>query len=202
MKRSPTSIGQILLRLGRISEQDVENALTHQKQHGGLFGEALVALGLVEPTEVEWGLASQYDIPLVRLQPDEIDRDLARRVPAEWVRDRLALPVLRDGATVTAIMADPTHEEVIEEIRERTGAGEVAVCLSPPQTILALVDALYGSGAEPFATWLREALSSHDVGVRVTADEVTIRIEGDAERTVRFLNDLIPARDRRTREVG
>ncbi|MDH3424617.1 MAG: hypothetical protein OEN00_16595, partial [Gemmatimonadota bacterium] len=59
------TIGAILMGLGRISEDDITTALDYQREHGGYFGEALVACGLVSEEELEWGLASQFDLPYV-----------------------------------------------------------------------------------------------------------------------------------------
>lgn len=74
------TIGQILLDLGRISEEDVGRALEYQRDHGGYFGEALQACGFVSKEELEWGLASQFDLPYVFPDPDAIDPDAAALV--------------------------------------------------------------------------------------------------------------------------
>ena len=52
------TIGQILMSYGRISEVETSRALEYQRDHGGYFGEALMALGIVSQDELEWGLAS------------------------------------------------------------------------------------------------------------------------------------------------
>lgn len=58
-------LGEILLEAGRVSPEDVEGALVHQRSHGGRFVEALLALGTTSVDEVEWGLAAQFDLPCV-----------------------------------------------------------------------------------------------------------------------------------------
>ena len=57
------TIGQILMGFGRIGEEDVTRALEYQREHGGYFGEALLAMGFVTQEELDWGLASQHDLP-------------------------------------------------------------------------------------------------------------------------------------------
>jgi hypothetical protein len=52
------TIGQILMSLGRISEEEVAQALEYQRDQGGYFGEALLACQIVSAEELEWGLAS------------------------------------------------------------------------------------------------------------------------------------------------
>ncbi len=59
------TIGQILMSLGKIDEKDVNKALEYQRDNGGYFGEALLGCGFVSADELEWGLASQFDLPYV-----------------------------------------------------------------------------------------------------------------------------------------
>jgi len=57
------TIGQILMGLGKIDEDDVSKALEYQRDNRGYFGEALLGCGFVSAEELEWGLASQFDLP-------------------------------------------------------------------------------------------------------------------------------------------
>jgi type IV pilus assembly protein PilB len=58
-------LGAILLESGRITDEDVRRVLEHQRVHGGFFGQALVALGMVSREEIDWALASQFDLPFI-----------------------------------------------------------------------------------------------------------------------------------------
>lgn len=195
MRKRSTTIGEILVGLGRISPDDVERALAYQREWGGYFGDALVALDLVTPAEVKWGLADQYDIPFVHLRPDEIDREVAARVPAGWAREHLVLPVLRDGDTVTVVLSDPRDLGRMIEVQHFTGAANVEAALSTPATLRALIDAVHGEpdvSPVPVLRFLLEALEAgtDEVGVSVRAGQaggwarreaVTHRaLEGDA----------------------
>ena len=91
------TIGQILMSFGRISEQDVAQALEYQKERGGYFGEALLACGLVSEEELEWGLASQFDLPYVFPGPDAVDPEAAALVSPEWALSHLTLPIMKAG---------------------------------------------------------------------------------------------------------
>jgi type IV pilus assembly protein PilB len=59
-------IGAILRDEGRITDADVQRVLDYQRTQGGLFGQALVSLGLVSPEEVEKALATQLGLPGAR----------------------------------------------------------------------------------------------------------------------------------------
>lgn len=174
MRKRSTTIGEILVGLGRISPEDVERALAYQREWGGYFGDALVALDLATPAEVKWGLADQYDLPFVNLRPDGIDRSVAALVPPGWAREHLVLPVLRDGDTVTVVLSDPRDLGRLIEVQQFTGAANVEAALSTPATLRALIDAVHGEpdiSPIPVLRFLLEALESgaEEVGVSIRA---------------------------------
>jgi type IV pilus assembly protein PilB len=114
------TIGQILIGVGRVSEDDVAQALEYQRDNGGYFGEALVACGIMNEDELDWGLASQADLPYVYPDADSVDLEAAALVSQEWALTRLALPVLKTGSTLQVIVDSPISPAV-EELTERTG---------------------------------------------------------------------------------
>ena len=57
-------IGELLVEQGKISERDVERALLGQAEMGGLFGQVLLKLGLVSDNDIATALSRQLNIPL------------------------------------------------------------------------------------------------------------------------------------------
>ena len=58
-------IGELLVEQGKISERDVERALLGQAEMGGLFGQVLLKLGLVSDHDIATALSQQLNIPLL-----------------------------------------------------------------------------------------------------------------------------------------
>lgn len=137
------TIGDILTELGRISADDVESALAYQREHGGYFGAALVACGLVTTDEVEWGLASQFDLPYVFPDADAVDPDASTLVSPEWALAHLTLPIMRTEHTLRVVIDSPIRTEPIDELRARTNL-EVELALASPDTIRELIRQVYG----------------------------------------------------------
>jgi hypothetical protein len=135
-------LSAILLESGRIAEDDVQRALDHQRAHGGFFGQALVALGVVSREEIDWALASHFDLPFIFPDADAVDRDAARLVPPDWALAHLAVPIVRAGKTITMVVTDPLRPEVIDELRTRTGC-EVEMALASASRIRELIHAVY-----------------------------------------------------------
>ena len=143
-------LGDILVDSGRITRNEVESALAHQRSHGGYFGEAAVALGLLSREEIDWALASQLDLPFIFPNADAVDREAAMLVPPDWALAHLAVPIVRTADSVTVAVADPLATEVVGELRQRTGL-DVEMALASAARIRELIRAVYGDSGAPGA---------------------------------------------------
>jgi hypothetical protein len=143
-------LGDILIESGRITREDVDRVLQHQRQHGGYFGEALVSLGIVRRGEIDWALANQFDLPFIFPTAESVDPEAARLVPADWALACLAVPIVRAGRTLTVVVANPLNSEALRELSARTGL-RIDMALASADRVRELIHAVYGAG---------EALSS------------------------------------------
>ncbi len=139
------TIGQILMSLGRITEADVAEALEYQRDNGGYFGEALLQCGLVSEGELEWGLASQFDLPYVFPDADSIDPAAAALVSPEWALAHLTLPIMKGPDSLTVIVESPIKTEAVDELRTRTDLN-VELALASPSKIRELIRQVYARG--------------------------------------------------------
>ena len=110
-------IGDLLLREGLISREQLQKALDEQRQNGTRVGYNLVKLGFIQENELTRCLARQFKMPAVDLSNFEVDAKLVKLVPADLATKNLVLPLKRDGRTLTVAMADPTNLGVIEDLK-------------------------------------------------------------------------------------
>jgi len=136
------ALGEILVRNGRITEADVAKALEYQRHSGGFFGAALVACGLVSEKEIEWGVASQFDLPYVFPNAEEIDYEAAAMVSPDWALANLTLPITKTSTAVTVVVESPLKTKPVEELRARTSL-DVELALSSPSKIRELIRQVY-----------------------------------------------------------
>jgi len=57
------SIGEIISQANNLAPEQIEQILAYQRENGVRFGEAAVALGLVNSDDVMWALAQQFHYP-------------------------------------------------------------------------------------------------------------------------------------------
>ncbi|HWO90245.1 MAG TPA: type IV-A pilus assembly ATPase PilB [Gemmatimonadales bacterium] len=110
-------LGDLLIREGLITKEQLEKALQEQKTQGVRLGYALVKLGFVQETEITKMLARQYRMPAVDLSRFEVDPKIVKMIPADLATKNLVLPLKRDGRTLTVAMADPTNLGVIDDLK-------------------------------------------------------------------------------------
>lgn len=61
-----SSMGLLLLQMGKLTPEGAERALRMQKEKGMRFGEAAQALGLVTEADIQQALARQFDYPYLQ----------------------------------------------------------------------------------------------------------------------------------------
>ena len=158
------TIGQILMSFGRINEDDVGRALEHQRENGGYFGEALLAMGFVSQEELEWGLASQFDLPYVFPEADSIDPEAASLVSPEWALAHLTLPIMKTAETLTVVVDSPIKTEAVDQLQARTDL-KIDLALASPHVIRELIRQVYARAVaqeeleKPTPTALRDVFA-------------------------------------------
>src|ERR1051325_9009930 len=101
-------LGELLLREKRITPGQLQEALNHQRTHGGRLGLNLVKLGFVKDEEITSLLSRQYGVPSINIVQFDLDPTIVRLIPGESASKYQAIPVGRTATTLTLAMADPT----------------------------------------------------------------------------------------------
>lgn len=109
-------IGELLVEKGLITKEQLSQALTIQKQKGGLIGEILVALGYVKETDIALALTSQYGFPYLPLDSYEIDPEIIKIVPENVAKQYNLIPIDRFGNNLSVAMSNPLNDGAIEDV--------------------------------------------------------------------------------------
>ena len=109
-------IGEVLLGRGVIDRKKLEEGLAYQKEHGGLLGQVLIKLGFTTEEEIALALTAQYGFPYLPLENYEIDGTLTALVPEEVARRYCLIVIDRIGNALTLAMADPSNVKAIEDV--------------------------------------------------------------------------------------
>ena len=131
-------IGELLLKEKRITPEQLQQALNHQKESGGKLGYNLVKMGFVQDEEITALLSKQYGVPSINLSEFELDAAVIKLIPADTAHKYQIVPLSRAGATLTIAMTDPTNVFAMDDIKFMTGYNVEPVVASETAVIEAI----------------------------------------------------------------
>jgi len=102
-----TRLGELLMREGRISREQLAEALRLQEAWGSWLGDVLLSKGWIKAIDLARALATQLRLPFLNLMEEPPDPSLLRKEHLETYATRLFLPWRRDGETTVVVTAVP-----------------------------------------------------------------------------------------------
>ncbi len=159
-------IGEILVREGLITRDQLNLALQDQRETGTRVGYSLVALGFIKETDLTRTLARQYRMPAVDLTNFEVDPRIARLIPNEMASKHLVLPLRRDGRTLTVAMADPTSTGVLDDLKFITRC-DIFPVIAGEYTIRHAIERYYESNEAQMESLLKDIAKYGDTDIEL-----------------------------------
>ena len=154
-------LGELLLKAQLINQQQLTKALDEQKSTGGKLGEILQRLGYVTEDDIIECLSHQFGVPSINLRHFEIDPNVAKIIPVDLARKYNVIPVNKTGATLTLAMTDPTNIFAMDEITFMTGY-RVEPVVASEEAIRERIDRNFGSSRELELKKVMEDLTTVD----------------------------------------
>jgi type IV pilus assembly protein PilB len=118
-------LGEILLRAGVITKEQLNSALEDQKHYGGRLATILLDRRMITEKIYFQALSSQLKIPAVDFSRSSIPEAICRLVPRDMAEKHVAFPVgtrrSPGGSVLLLAMSDPTNVQAQDEIRFLTG---------------------------------------------------------------------------------
>lgn len=114
-------IGQILVDLGYLNDDQLWDILEEQKQSSGLLGQVAVRMGMVTEDQVTEALAEQWGMPVINLTETNIPPQVLEIVPETMAEIYKIMPVSLRDDTLTVAMADPQNVAALDDLRNFLG---------------------------------------------------------------------------------
>jgi len=119
-----SSLGELLIKIGAITKEQLEDALQQQnanKSSKGMLGRTLVELGYCTEDDIARVVALQNDVPYVSLETYKIDDAASSLITPEIARRYSALPIGFNRARLLVAMMHPRDIIAIDDLRIHTG---------------------------------------------------------------------------------
>jgi type IV pilus assembly protein PilB len=120
VKRKSKQLGQILIELGYITQDQLEQALAEHQRTPKSLGRVLIDLGMIKEGDLVRALAEQVGLEFVDLAEHPVDPTATTLLPEALARRYRAIPIgERDGKLLVA-MSDPANVYALDDIRTIT----------------------------------------------------------------------------------
>src|SRR5688572_829244 len=155
LKQRP--IGRVLTKMGKVTREQVVEALGFQKSKGGALGRILIDLGYIKESDLNIALAAQQGYEMVSLEGRNITPQMVEAVPAQLATTQKVLPIEFDKATKKLTVAMASHENfrAIDDLRALMGY-DVQAVLAEPSELERLINKHYQSAAQGIGDILSE----------------------------------------------
>ena len=136
-------LGEILLNQSRITQEQLDEALTIQSEKTAPLGEVLLRQGHITERDLLEALGEQLDLPFVpHIKNVEVDSDLIAKIPIHFAKRYEILPIKRNNGSVEVAIADPLNVYPLDDIRLLLGCQVVPV-LATSATIIDTINRIY-----------------------------------------------------------
>ncbi len=182
-------MGDLLIDIGLITQEQLDLALAAQKVSKKRLGEALIEEGIITEAQLIEALEMQLGIEFVDLGNYMIDSSMSHTVPKSIARKYGVVPVRKDRDNLYLAMSDPLNFKAIEEARAATRQ-RIVPMIATVEGIDRAIQTLYGSEG------VSRAIEEMKRTTRAPAMEeqgFTTAVDDDAQSapTVRLVNSII-----------
>ncbi len=125
---------QILIDGNLVTEEQLQHALSIQKEQGGRLSEILAEQGYIGESELMVTLSEHLGIPPINLSKIKIPDTVTGLISKQLARFYQVVPVSRVGNTLTVAMADPLNVFALDDLRLMTGM-DVQPVISNPRDV-------------------------------------------------------------------
>ncbi|MFL5602591.1 MAG: GspE/PulE family protein, partial [Gemmatimonadaceae bacterium] len=187
-------IGDLLLREGLVTQEQLNKALQEQRHNGTRVGYNLVKLGYVKETDLTRMLARQHKMPAVDLTKFQVDPRIAKLIPGELAMKHSVLPLKRDGRTLTVAMSDPATLSVLDDIKFITRL-DIFPVIAGEFTLRNQIEKFYASGEAQMENLLAEIDDDDDIEILESENEAAADNAGaaliDEAPVVKLINAIM-----------
>ncbi|QDS93399.1 Type II/IV secretion system protein [Roseimaritima multifibrata] len=162
-------IGQILVDLGFITDEQLEAMLQEQQQQPGtLLGKIAEDMGLVTDEQLVQGLAEQMRMQTIDLSEITLPEDLLEKITETMAQLYRVIPVKFENNTLTLATCDPQNLTIQDELRTFLGY-EIRMVVSTEREILQAIGRFYDSDTESVEKLVSELAEDDELKSAVEA---------------------------------
>ncbi len=172
-------LGDYLVELGFITEEQLNVALREQKDKGGKLGSILIQLGILSEDILLAILGKQSGVSYVSLSEyGEIADEAISAVPESIARNQMLVPIKKEGNLLTIAIADPLNVFATDDLKLLTGC-DIRMVVASDNEIKGAIEKHYG----------KKKKKQNEEQFKETVNQINLNT--DAASEVQFVKDSI-----------
>lgn len=173
-------IGQILVDLGFINDEQLEMLLEEQHRHPGeLLGKIAEEMGLVTDEQVALALAEQMSMQVVKLGEIQVGPEVMELITEAMAQLYRVIPVKLEDNVFTLATCDPQNLSIQDELRTFLGY-DIKLLVATERDLNAALERHYASASETFESLVTDLEDDNELeqAVETLASDGPIDITG------------------------
>ncbi|GLO59758.1 MSHA biogenesis protein MshE [Vibrio sp. MACH09] len=181
-------LGDLLIEENIVTEQQVDQALSAQKQTGRKLGDTLIQLGFISEKQMLEFLSQQLSLPLIDLSRADIDIDAVQLLPEVHARRIRALVIGQSANNLRVAMSDPADLSAQESLFGQLAQYQIEFVIASDKQLVDGFDRYYRRTKE-IASFAEQLQAEHQT---TDSFEFGTLLEGDSEEVtvVKLINSL------------
>jgi type IV pilus assembly protein PilB len=161
-------IGQILVDLGLIDEQQLETMIEEQSSRGELLGRVGLALGFYSEEQLGEALAEQWGTTFVSLYDREIAPEALAAISEPMAQLYRVVPIKLEGNQLTIASAEPQKIQIADELRTLLGY-DIHVCVATEPEITKAIEKSFSSEADSVESLVEDLEQDDELAAKAAA---------------------------------
>ena len=144
IKQSRKRLGDLLIEVGMITNEQLFKALEIQKNTGEKIGNILISQGFVTEDHIIQVLEFQLGIPHVKLEKYNIEKQAYTLIPESIAKRYGLIPIKKDNGILTVAMSDPLNVFAIDDLKIYSGL-EIQPVIASIEDVNKAIDKFYST---------------------------------------------------------
>lgn len=157
-------LGQVMVDLGFIDEDQLWDILQESRETGQLFGQVAVARGLITEDQLLQALAEQYGLKLVNLNEVKPQAEALALVPEAMASVYKIVPLSVKDNVLTVAMADPSNLLALDDLRNLIGVREVRAVVASLKAVTEAIPRFYAGKEESIVEIIQKLEEDPNLG--------------------------------------
>jgi type IV pilus assembly protein PilB len=192
-------IGQILVDLGFITDDQLELLLEEQEQRAGeLLGKIATDMGLITDEQLCQALAEQMHMQVVNLAEVQLDKELLGTITDTMAQMYRVVPVVKDGNSLTLATCDPQNLAIQDELRNFLGY-DIRLVIASERDVVRALERYYGAEGETIEKLIEDMEGDDELraaveaaaGAHGTLDLTSVEALADSAPVRKLLNMVL-----------